>query len=202
MIITLTYLLSLSPPSPKIHSMSRANFNALISQLTILLQCKKFNRVSNLLKSYHSINSEWNKYSIENSNINCDYTRNNLFELPNNLGQILILIWKPNCNSKIHNHPNSNCWVKLLEGKLEENIFNKDCKKKIATNLLSKNDVTFINDSIGLHSVHNKSSTDTAISLHVYSNNNDIKSIKNIGNIHGIYKNFQEIIDLQIKSGK
>lgn len=172
--------------------MSRVEFNALISQLSKLLQCKKFNKVSNLLKSYDSINSDWNKYSVENLDINCDYTRNNLFELPNNLGQILILIWKPNCNSKIHNHPNSNCWVKLLEGKLEENIFNKDNKEKIVTNLLSKNDVTFINDSIGLHSIHNKSLTNTAVSLHIYSNNNDIRTIKNIENIHDIYKNFRK----------
>lgn len=183
--------------------MNKVEFNTLISQLIKSLQCKKFNKVSNLLKSYDSINSDWNIYSSENLNINCNYTRNNLFELPNNLGQILILIWKPNCNSKIHNHPNSNCWVKLLEGKLEENIFDNDNKEKIGNNLLSKNDVTFINDSIGQHSMHNKSLTNVAVSLHIYSNNNNNtnKSIKNIENTKNIYKNFQKIIELKIKGG-
>ncbi|KAG0672881.1 hypothetical protein C6P40_000533 [Pichia californica] len=166
-----------------------AKFKILIHDLSQALQNKNYNEIPYLLNSYNSLISDWNTLSVENLNSNCKYTRNNLLNLPNNLGQILILIWKSNCNSNVHFHPNSECWVKVLNGKLEENIFQDN--KLISTNSILLNDVSHINDSIGSHSMHNRSLNNRAVTLHVYSNNDN-----NNNNIE-IFKNFQNL-DLHI----
>lgn len=153
--------------------MASASFKGLIGELAKTLKNGNLERLPTLLSSYNSSRQDWIRFADENTDPNLNYTRNNLVCLPDNLGQILVLIWKPELGSNIHDHPESECWIKLLEGEIEENIYHKDTKltstlKKVASRTVFKNETSRINDSIGLHSIHNRSSNENAVSLHVY----------------------------------
>lgn len=77
--------------------------------------------------------------------------------------------------SSIHDHTDSHCFMKMLQGQLKETLFewpdNKsqgDMVQK-SQRILQENEVAYINDSIGLHRVENGSHTEGAVSLHLYS---------------------------------
>ncbi|CAJ0918778.1 unnamed protein product [Ranitomeya imitator] len=80
----------------------------------------------------------------------------------------------PLCSS-IHDHTNSHCFLKLLQGNLKETLYDWPQKKsngsmvKKSEGVLKLNQCAYINDSIGLHRVENSSHTETAVSLHLYS---------------------------------
>ncbi|XP_073409282.1 cysteine dioxygenase type 1 isoform X2 [Dendrobates tinctorius] len=77
--------------------------------------------------------------------------------------------------SSIHDHTNSHCFLKLLQGNLKETLYDWPQKKsngsmvKKSEGVLKLNQCAYINDSIGLHRVENSSHTETAVSLHLYS---------------------------------
>lgn len=85
---------------------------------------------------------------------------------------IYILVWKK-CITKIHNHPSNGCLMKILEGKLIENRFDKKLNK-ISTQKLNKNKISYIDDSICYHNIQNMD--DISISLHIYSPPNFVTS--------------------------
>ncbi|KAF6123584.1 cysteine dioxygenase type 1 [Phyllostomus discolor] len=76
--------------------------------------------------------------------------------------------------SSIHDHTNSHCFLKMLQGNLKETLFAWPDKKsnemiKKSERTLRENQCAYINDSIGLHRVENISHTEPAVSLHLYS---------------------------------
>uniref|UniRef100_G1N9P2 Cysteine dioxygenase n=1 Tax=Meleagris gallopavo TaxID=9103 RepID=G1N9P2_MELGA len=77
--------------------------------------------------------------------------------------------------SSIHDHTDSHCFMKILQGNLKETLFEWPEKKgngemtKKSERVLRENQCAYINDSIGLHRVENISHTETAVSLHLYS---------------------------------
>ncbi|XP_028911064.1 cysteine dioxygenase type 1 isoform X2 [Ornithorhynchus anatinus] len=76
--------------------------------------------------------------------------------------------------SSIHDHTNSHCFLKMLQGSLKETLFEWPDKKsnemmKRSERVLRENQCAYINDSIGLHRVENTSHTEAAVSLHLYS---------------------------------
>ncbi|XP_061874526.1 cysteine dioxygenase type 1 isoform X2 [Colius striatus] len=77
--------------------------------------------------------------------------------------------------SSIHDHTDSHCFMKILQGNLKETLFQWPEKKgngemtKKSERVLRDNQCAYINDSIGLHRVENISHTETAVSLHLYS---------------------------------
>ena len=86
---------------------------------------------------------------------------------------ILLLCWEKGQMSPIHDHAGSNCWVKLLDGVVEESLYELDEDGK-TPNLLSRKPykpggVAYINDSYGVHKMGNPNLDHVAISLHVYS---------------------------------
>ncbi|XP_067824194.1 cysteine dioxygenase type 1-like isoform X1 [Heptranchias perlo] len=88
----------------------------------------------------------------------------------------MILCWGEGHGSSIHDHSNSHCFLKLLQGQLKETLFNwPDVKLKNQEltkqweKTFHENQCTYINDTIGLHRVENVSHTESAISLHLYS---------------------------------
>lgn len=108
----------------------------------------------------------------------------------------MLLCWGEGHGSAIHDHANSHCFMKMLQGSLEEVRFAWPEKegeglREICRNKLNLNEVCYINgwcpmtkglsigrplplvfvfvaDSIGLHRVENSSHSDTAVSLHLY----------------------------------
>ncbi|KAM9252797.1 cysteine dioxygenase type 1 isoform 2-T2 [Dugong dugon] len=76
--------------------------------------------------------------------------------------------------SSIHDHTDSHCFLKMLQGNLKETLFAWPDKKsnemiKKSERILRENQCAYINDSIGLHRVENISHTEPAVSLHLYS---------------------------------
>lgn len=154
--------------------MEPALFRNLILGLARNLKSGNHEKIPYLLNSYCSVEQDWTRFAQESSDPDTKYTRNKLFSLPDNLGQVLLLIWKPNVGSKVHSHPQSECWVKLLGGEMEEIVYDTN-QKNIGSRRILRNEVTHINDSKGVHSMHNRSLKDHAFSLHVYHRSSTAK---------------------------
>ena len=74
--------------------------------------------------------------------------------------------WSENQESPIHNHPDNGCIMKILDGELIEELYNEG-KVLLKKSLIKKDEVTYINNLIGVHKIINKN-LKTA-TLHVYS---------------------------------
>ncbi|XP_072379438.1 cysteine dioxygenase type 1 isoform X1 [Diabrotica undecimpunctata] len=174
----------------------------LIKELRLIFESDKVNidLVSYVMKSYKSCPADWKKYAkfdrfsllgrsdADQSNnsfitlehlgdFSCDplgkrYTRN-LVDAGNGKYNLMAVCWGEGHGSAIHDHANSHCFMKMLQGSLEEIRFawpktQGEQLREIGRTRLEVNDCAYINDSIGLHRVENVSSVDTAISLHLY----------------------------------
>ncbi|XP_005992119.1 cysteine dioxygenase type 1 [Latimeria chalumnae] len=127
--------------------------------------------VQTLMESYQSNPQEWVKYAKFDQ---YRYTRNLVSE-GNGKFNLLILCWGEGHGSSIHDHTDSHCFLKILQGNLTETLFewpgrkmNSEMMKK-SERVMTENQCTYINDSIGLHRVENTSHTEPAVSLHLYS---------------------------------
>lgn len=83
--------------------------------------------------------------------------------------EIIILTWNPKGGTPVHDHPNSGCIYKVLQGELIEELYdssqsNKQCQK---INQLQKGDTGYIDDNVGLHRIWNPSD-ETSVSVHIY----------------------------------
>ncbi|GFY56778.1 cysteine dioxygenase type 1 [Trichonephila inaurata madagascariensis] len=104
-----------------------------------------------------------------------NYTRN-LVDEGNGRYNLMLLAWAEGQGSSIHDHADSHCFMKVLDGKLCEVRFawpsdsEEDEKEMeiIQETHLKTNEVTYMNDSLGLHRMENPSHTQTAVSLHLY----------------------------------
>ncbi|XP_028518569.1 cysteine dioxygenase type 1 [Exaiptasia diaphana] len=127
--------------------------------------------VREIMASYVSKEQDWRKYA------NYDpyrFTRN-LVDEGNGKFNLIVLCWGEGQGSSIHDHTDSHCFLKVLDGKLKETLYHwptdsqeeKPLEVK-STTFVQRDDVTYINDSIGLHRMENTSHSDTACSLHLY----------------------------------
>ena len=114
----------------------------------------------NKLNEYNS--DDWKKFKSNKLN---GYTRNLVYKC--NKFDIYIISWSKNSESPIHNHPNGGCLMKILEGSLNENIYNINTLKIKKKNNLSKNDVKYIDDTLGYHKIFNNNIV--TYSIHIYS---------------------------------
>ncbi|KAM5192272.1 cysteine dioxygenase type 1 isoform 1-T1 [Mantella aurantiaca] len=127
--------------------------------------------VQNIVESYESNPLEWMKYAKFDP---YRYTRN-LVDEGNGKFNLMILCWGEGHGSSIHDHTNSHCFLKILQGNLKETQYEWPQKKlngammKKSEGVLRLNQCAYINDSIGLHRVENPSHTESAVSLHLYS---------------------------------
>ncbi|XP_048469850.1 cysteine dioxygenase type 1 [Rhincodon typus] len=129
----------------------------LIKQLHEIFSGDKINveEVQTLMESYKSNPADWSKFA------KFDKYR-------------YVFVWL--LRSSIHDHANSHCFLKILQGQLKETLYNwpdgnhknQELTKKWEKTFL-ENQCTYINDTIGLHRVENVSHTEGAVSLHLYS---------------------------------
>ncbi|RPA88150.1 putative cysteine dioxygenase Cdo1 [Ascobolus immersus RN42] len=127
------------------------------------------------MEEYTSDHREWSRYAF--ADVSRAYTRNFVDE-GNGKANLLILVWSPNKGSVIHDHANAHCVMKVLKGRLEEKQFEmpetgtgneaKPLKLKKSTTY-ETNEVAYISDKIGLHSVTNPDPKNVAVSLHLYT---------------------------------
>ena len=87
--------------------------------------------------------------------------------------ELFIIVWNKDSKSKIHDHSEKGCILKVLQGELKETIY-KDSKSDdlneniVNTTIIKKSDTSFMHNDLGFHSIENISD-DISISLHVYS---------------------------------
>uniref|UniRef100_A0AAR2LU72 Cysteine dioxygenase n=1 Tax=Pygocentrus nattereri TaxID=42514 RepID=A0AAR2LU72_PYGNA len=127
--------------------------------------------VQNIVEAYESKPQEWMKFAKFDQ---YRYTRN-LVDEGNGKFNLMILCWGEGHGSSIHDHTDSHCFMKLLQGQLKETLFEWPDRKshgdmvQKSQRILLENQCAYINDSIGLHRVENVSHTECAASLHLYS---------------------------------
>lgn len=127
--------------------------------------------VQQIMESYESNPQDWEKFAKFDQ---YRYTRN-LVDEGNGKFNLICLCWGEGHGSSIHDHTDSHCFMKLLQGQLKETLFewpeNKSQGEMVqkSERILQENKVAYINDSIGLHRVENVSHTEGAVSLHLYS---------------------------------
>ncbi|CAF0839330.1 unnamed protein product [Rotaria sordida] len=123
-----------------------------------------------IMNNYKGTINEWLPYIKFQSD---HYTRS-LVDNGNGKFNLMILCWAENQGSSIHDHTNSHCFLKCLQGTLIETryawpTFEKTESMHIFNRVeLTEGQVTYINDSIGLHRIENPSHTEKVITLHLY----------------------------------
>uniref|UniRef100_A0A671R2D6 Cysteine dioxygenase n=1 Tax=Sinocyclocheilus anshuiensis TaxID=1608454 RepID=A0A671R2D6_9TELE len=145
----------------------------LIKTLHKLFESDSVNveEVQSIMESYESKPHEWMKYAKFDQ---YRYTRN-LVNEGNGKFNLMILCWGEGHGSSIHDHTDSHCFLKLLQGQLKETLFDWPDRTlqggmlQRSQQVLLENQCAYINDSLGLHRVENVSHTETAVSLHLYS---------------------------------
>jgi cysteine dioxygenase len=120
---------------------------------------KNFN-LHDILNNYKD--DDWKKFININEN---RYNRVKIFENENL--DIYIITWNIKQKANIHDHSDNGCWLKVLEGQLIEKIYDNDLKL-MKTNILRENEISFMKNDIGYHSIINEEN-DIAASLHIYS---------------------------------
>jgi cysteine dioxygenase len=98
------------------------------------------------------------------------YTRNCIARTQN--FELLLLCWQAGQETPVHCHNDQDCWVFLIEGDIVENQYkNNENEVPVLTvsEIMQENGSYYINDAIGLHSLHN-SKGKRAMSLHIYVN--------------------------------
>ena len=138
--------------------------NRLIQEIR---QINNLSKSTNILKQYNSY--DWKKY-VEFCNIN--YKKNLFYR--NKDFEMFIVCWNPFQETKIHNHSNKGCILKILEGNMNEKIYDKNFNL-LHENKLEKNNIRYIDDNLGIHKMINGS--EKCISLHIYSPPNFIPTI-------------------------
>uniref|UniRef100_K3WU71 Cysteine dioxygenase n=1 Tax=Globisporangium ultimum (strain ATCC 200006 / CBS 805.95 / DAOM BR144) TaxID=431595 RepID=K3WU71_GLOUD len=98
-----------------------------------------------------------------------NYTRN-LISTDHETYALMLLCWNRGKYSPIHDHPSDGCWVKVIQGHVNEVRYQKQGSKLVETaNTVLTSGVTYMDDSLGLHKVGNPHAEIDAITMHLYS---------------------------------
>lgn len=80
-----------------------------------------------------------------------------------------LLVWSNNKFSKIHDHPEKGCVLKVLKGSIKEIRYSNPNLQKISENIVNEGETSYIHNNQGFHKVKNNDKTKMSISLHIYS---------------------------------
>jgi hypothetical protein len=98
-------------------------------------------------------------------NNNKKYNRKKLHEYSNDLFEIILICWDENSETSIHDHPEKGCILYLIDGILEEQIYDVNLTLHKTTKINSKT-TSYMENSLGYHKIK---CINNAISLHIYS---------------------------------
>ncbi len=138
-----------------------------ISQLVLRLSNCEKSDIKNIIDSIHIPVSEFEKYATWNQE---HYTRNCITRTTN--FELLLLCWQAGQETPVHCHNDQDCWVFLIDGSIVECQYilsENDIPIITVTETMKELGSYYINDKIGLHSLHN-SNKKRAMSLHIYVN--------------------------------
>lgn len=169
----------------------KTSFDTLVTDLRNILGCSSgidsedvdVEDLIGAMRKYRSDATEWEPYAW--ADLSRGYTRN-LVDEGNGKANLLILVWSPGKGSLIHDHANAHCIMKVLAGTLVETLYDwpspggagsgasntSSCTAPMQVRKITKylrDEVTYISDKIGLHSVSNPDPRNVAVSLHLYT---------------------------------
>ena len=121
------------------------SLNKLITNINKLPKFN-FKHIKPLLYNYSE--NDWKKYK----SFTKSYSKKLIYK--NNLYDMYLISWNINSISKIHDHSSNGCLMKVLDGKLSEDIFDHNLNYS-KNNIYNKNNISYINNSIGYHSIEN-----------------------------------------------
>ena len=144
-------------------------------ELNILKEIKNNNFINivNIVKKYNG--SDWKEH-IDNTINSKGYNKRKIDMVNNIFFDMYIISWNNNKKSNIHDHSENGCIMKVLNGNLNEYIYDKNLKL-ITSKTINTKDVTFIDNNIGYHSI--KNIDDLSHTLHIYSPPNHITKFFN-----------------------
>lgn len=121
-----------------------------------------------LLAMYAAAHADWRHYAHRRED---GYTRNLVRRSADY--ELLVLCWGTGQESPIHNHMDQCCWMAVLEGRIEEVLF--DCPERTPAPLVQRSakrfdcgQAAYIDDAIALHLVRPVGGA-PGVSLHLYA---------------------------------
>ena len=135
------------------------NLETIIKSVNIKLNNGVKLKECDELNLYNGI--DWKKYIKFSTK---RYCKNLVFR--NKLMDVFIICWKKGQKSGIHDHPESGCLLKVVEGELLETVFT-DSLSKIKENKLITGSIGYQEGNNKLHSIN--SNKCDSISIHIYS---------------------------------
>ena len=138
-----------------------------------------FSNINNKIKNNHNLKnlekmvqeyngSDWRNHVLFSKET---YGRDIIYR--NETMEMIIISWNNNQISGIHDHPKNGCLMKILQGELEEHIYN-DNLETIDIKNRKKGSVGYIAGTSGLLNIVNKDNK--TVSLHIYSPPNYISN--------------------------
>ena len=122
-----------------------------------------------LNKYYYQYKKKIYNKEILKTTENNGYIKMQIFK--NNILDCYLIFWEPYSKSPIHNHSNNGCNLKVLNGSLEETLYNLNTDGELKlkkTSIIDKNNIGFIHNNMGVHSITNPNNY-LVTSLHIYS---------------------------------
>jgi predicted metal-dependent enzyme (double-stranded beta helix superfamily) len=155
------------------------NIYILSIMLNFANQIKQsISKTNNLSDALHILQAfQPDEYITPRIDPNIQYYRDIVYQ--DSVLDIVFITWNPCSSSKIHNHPQSGCIMKILKGELREQIYKIDNQVPvlIEENYVYPNQTSYRSHNT-LHKIYNDTS-DLVTSIHVYSPPNYIATIYN-----------------------
>lgn len=125
-------------------------------------------QLTKLMREHPLAESDWLPYSHFDAH---KYTRNLIASGRGNRFGLMVLAWGAGQASPIHDHAESHCVMRVLEGRLVEELYAvREGKAELERQSeLVTGGVAYIHDRIGWHRVRNASPKEKALSLHLYA---------------------------------
>ncbi len=139
--------------------------NSINDLVTTLVESER-TTYNQIFRSMHIPVSEFEDFCSWSNDC---YTRNCVFE--DERFELILLCWEEGQKTPIHDHGGEECWVKTLQGELEESLYKADEEntiKFIKSDVSKTNDITYMIDFMGFHSLKNLSEG-RSMSLHLYA---------------------------------
>ncbi|XP_070536583.1 cysteine dioxygenase type 1-like [Ptychodera flava] len=159
---------------PKPYYKEPSCLDELVQTLTTIFDSERINvdEVRSVMTNYKSNENDWARFSKFDPH---RYTRN-LVDEGNGKFNLIVLCWGEGQGSGIHSHSDAHCFMKVLEGELQETMYawpsesepDKEMQES-QKNMYNRDEVAYICDADGLHRVENISHVNQAVSLHLYS---------------------------------
>ena len=93
------------------------------------------------------------------------YNKIKLTDFSNDKFELVLICWDEKSETLIHDHPDNGCVLYLMDGELEEELYNKSLKL-IKKSIYKSKSISYMDNNKGYHKIKCQKK---AISLHIYS---------------------------------